>query len=117
MRCRCIAEGSDGVVVPPRPRDRQTLEAFLFDAFLARFGTRHVAEAHLAALYASLQRLQGSSRKVRAFARLLGIADPYPEVRFAWRRGALGRRLLARALRQRTLVGPRTFAAVLFSTD
>jgi hypothetical protein len=70
------------VLIQPRPTDRLDLEAFVYDAFLSRFGCSFVAEAHLAALYSSLQRLHSESRKILMFSRLLGIVDPFPEVRF-----------------------------------
>jgi hypothetical protein len=66
--------------VNPRPSDRLTLESFLYDFFLARFGTSFVAEAHITALYTSLQRLYEENKKIGMFARLLGVVKPLPEV-------------------------------------
>lgn len=71
----------DEQLLRPGPSRRQTLEHFVFDFFLARIGTRMATEAHLTALYSSILRLRGESRKIDMFGRLLGVFDAIPEVR------------------------------------
>lgn len=65
----------------PKPMQRQTLEAFVYDFFLFCFGVRLLAETHVAALYDAVKRTHPESRRVATFARLLGIVEPLPEVR------------------------------------
>lgn len=65
----------------PKPMQRQTLEAFVYDFFLFRFGVRLLAETHVAAVYDAVKRTHSESRRVATFARLLGIVEPLPEVR------------------------------------
>jgi hypothetical protein len=75
------AEHPDDALPAPAPAPRATLEAFLYDFFLARLGCALLAEAHLAAFAASLARVHGEGKKLGTFARLLGVIDPLPEVR------------------------------------
>lgn len=65
----------------PRLCDRLSLEEFLYDFFLERFGTAFAAEVHLSAFYTSVRRVAQENRKIGTFARLLGINDALPVVR------------------------------------
>eukprot|EP00892_Ulva_mutabilis_P002273 jgi/Ulvmu1/12046/UM083_0059.1 len=69
----------DEALIRPAAARRLSLEQFVFDFFLRKLGSRVVVEAHLAALYTSVQQLRHDSKKIDMFGRLLGIFDEIPE--------------------------------------
>lgn len=76
----CCSGDLDETLLRPNPCRRQPLEHFVYDFFLARIGSRMLAEVHLAALYSSIQRMQHDSKKIAMFGRLLGMFDAVPQV-------------------------------------
>ncbi|GMH37222.1 hypothetical protein BSKO_05095 [Bryopsis sp. KO-2023] len=67
----------DSKVVNP-PGNRLSLEEVTYDFFLAKFGVRHIAEIHIAALISAVEKYKENNRRVRMFSQLLGHTDPFP---------------------------------------
>ncbi|KAK3238018.1 hypothetical protein CYMTET_51941, partial [Cymbomonas tetramitiformis] len=57
---------------------RQTLEEFVYDFFLFKFGLRQFAEAHLKDLIHSIGNYQTESPRISLFGRLLGLYEELP---------------------------------------
>jgi hypothetical protein len=76
--CRCPApQVEEKALADSVPAVRRSLEEFVYDFFLSRWGCRVVAEAHMAALIATVQQHAGSYRRMAMFLRLLGMPAPH----------------------------------------
>jgi len=57
---------------------RQTLEDFVYDFFLFKFGLKHIAEEHLKGMVTAIETGSKESKRLLLFARLLGVIRPLP---------------------------------------